>query len=190
MLGKKDGAIRLQGLYIPPIRLFTAVSEHARKIFFFTPVSHFQNPKRKCTMAPRLLNRPFTFLFSLLMGILLSLDIIGTYGFYAIQQDLLTNSGESLALAASDIAGKIDRLALEQVKDIDFVAQSLDLLSPRADNITDILQRLKNTHPSFLFFCIARLSWKSDGFHLSIQNWPCVDPPARIQGHPEWTIPS
>ncbi len=41
------------------------------------------------------------------MGILLSLDIIGTYGFYAIQQDLLTNSGESLALAASDIAGKL-----------------------------------------------------------------------------------
>ncbi len=152
MLGKKDGTIGLQGLYMPPIRLFTAVSEHAREIFFFAPVSHFQNPKQKCTMAPRLLDRPFTFLFSLLMGILLFLAIIGTYGFYAIQQDLLTNSRESLALAASDIAGKIDRLALEQVKDIDFVAQSLDLLSPRADNITDILQWIKNTHPSFLFF--------------------------------------
>jgi len=109
-------------------------------------------------MAPRLPERLFTFLFSLLMGILFFFTIIGTYGFYAIQRDLLTNSGESLALAASDIAGKIDRLAIEQVKNIDFVAQSLDLLSPRADNITDILQQLKNTHPSFLFFCIARLS--------------------------------
>lgn len=100
-------------------------------------------------MPPRLSSRPFLSLFLLLIGMLLVLMLIGAYGFYAIQKDLLENSGKSLALSATDIADKIDRLVHERVQDLDLLSQSLDLQAQGADHIASQLHQVKNSHPSF-----------------------------------------
>lgn len=111
-------------------------------------------------MAPKFSAHSFTRLFTLLIGILLFWTIIATYAFYAIQQNLLSNSGESLALAATDIADKIDRLILERFEDIDFLAQSLDLQAQGPEHIIRTFQHLKTTHPSFLSLLLVDLHGK------------------------------
>lgn len=106
-------------------------------------------------MTSKLPHRPFTCLLLLISGILFSLAVIGSYGFYAIQRDLLANFGESLSLAATDIADKIDRWILERIEDIDFIAQTLALESQDPDTITRTLRNLNNTHPAFRSFSIV-----------------------------------
>lgn len=117
-------------------------------------------------------HRPFTRLLLLIIGILFSLAIIGSYGFYAIQRDLLANSGESLALAATDIADKIDRWILERVEDIDFIAQSLAPESQDPETMTSILKNLQNSYPAVRSLSIVDPSGRRDSSLHDPQNNP------------------
>ncbi|MDA0737499.1 MAG: PDC sensor domain-containing protein [Nitrospirae bacterium] len=117
-------------------------------------------------------HRPFTRLLLLIIGILFSLVIIGSYGFHAIQRDLLANSGKSLALAATDIADKIDRWILERVEDIDFIAQSLAPESQDPETMTSILKNLQNSYPAVRSLSIVDPSGRRDSSLQDPQNNP------------------
>ncbi len=114
-------------------------------------------------MAPNLPHhRPFIRLLFLIIGILFSLAIIGSYGFYAIQRDLLVNSGKSLALAATDIADKIDRWMVDRVEDIDLIAQSIPPESQNPKTTGSTLKILNNSHPAFRSVSIVDHSGRID----------------------------
>lgn len=142
-------------------------------------------------MPSNLHHRPFTRLLLLILGILFLLAIIGSYGFYAIQRDLLANSGESLALAATDIADKIDRWILERVEDIDFMAQTLDLETQDPDAMAKILRHFKITHPAFRSFSIVASPGKLHSSTLESQineQWQTLQGLTAIQKGQTYSI--
>lgn len=123
--------------------------------------------------------RPYRWLpvfITVMTGVALGIGIIALY---YIENRLVATTGESLALAAADIANKLDLLLAEHYRDIQVTAQSQAFHEPDVAAMTAHLNALKKAYPAYLWLgvtdghgrIIAATDPSSVGKNQSGQDW-------------------
>ena len=100
-------------------------------------------------MPPRLAHTQTTKLMTLVCVMAIGASVIGSLALLYVRDRLLSMTGEELALAAADIAEKLDLLSLERHGDMLVLATS-DLL--RAKNYDAVTQRLLDTQAASPYY--------------------------------------
>jgi PAS domain S-box-containing protein len=80
---------------------------------------------------------------------------IGALALRYLENRLVASTGESLALAAADIANKLDLLLAERYGDIQVMAQAPALHEPDVAAMTAHLNALKKAHPAYLWLGVT-----------------------------------
>ena len=101
---------------------------------------------------PRLPYRRVPALIIVLMGVVL---LIGFTTLHYMEDRLVGTTGEGLALAAADIADKLDRILFERYGDIQVMAKALSSRFDEAGAVTEYLVEAKRTHPTYLWLGVT-----------------------------------
>ncbi len=80
---------------------------------------------------------------------------VGYLGLRYVESRLIASTGESLALAAADIAGKLDMLLFERYRDIRLLGDVPLLKEGDARAITIYLQKIQETAPVYLWLGVT-----------------------------------
>lgn len=97
--------------------------------------------------------RQYAWLQVLLVVMTVTSLVIGGIVFYYIEARLLASTGESLALAAADIADKLDRILYERYGDIQMLARTIREGDPAAQS--GYLNEMKAARPYYLWLGIT-----------------------------------
>jgi two-component system cell cycle sensor histidine kinase/response regulator CckA len=80
---------------------------------------------------------------------------IGVFVLYYVESRLVATTGESLALAAADIADKLDRLLFERYGDVQMMARAFGLRSRDTRYMTTYLTWMKKSYPVYLWLGVT-----------------------------------
>ncbi|WP_447987101.1 response regulator [Nitrospira sp. Nam74] len=89
---------------------------------------------------------PHRRLMLLVLGSVAAALLVGIIVLKALRDDLIVRSGESLALAAVGMSGKLDRIFFERYGDIDTFARSVGPQMGNRAELTTALQRMQKTY--------------------------------------------
>jgi len=92
--------------------------------------------------------RRLPFLIVLMAGVAFA---TGGAALHSIENRLVATAGETLALAAADIADKLDRVLFDHYSNIRFMAEGLAPMMRERARMTDYLHRAKKIHPHYLW---------------------------------------
>src|SRR3989441_12431645 len=94
-------------------------------------------------------NRPYVWLPTLIVVMTVVAMVFLARGFYSFQANVIATTGESLALAASDIAEMVDRVLFERYSDVLIAAKAAAFQQRDLRTMTELLVSLKKIYPSY-----------------------------------------
>lgn len=112
----------------------------------------FRTPRDR---APKPSRRMSRLLVALTGGVTLLALAVGAIALRFIEQRLVASAGESVALAASDIAGKLDLLLVERYGDMQMLAVSPVLHAGNPATITPYLESVQAAYPVYLWLGVT-----------------------------------
>src|SRR5207245_10630667 len=91
-------------------------------------------------------NRPYVWLPTLIVVMTVVAMVFLARGFYSFQANVIATTGESLALAASDIAEMVDRILFERYSDVVIAAKAAAFQDRHRRTMTEYLVSLKKLY--------------------------------------------
>ena len=98
---------------------------------------------------------PYAWLPGLILAVFVAIVTLGALGLQHIETRLVGTTGESLALAAADIADKLDRTLYERYGDIHIMAQNPLFQGRNTAAMSDYLHAVKRTLPIHLYLSVT-----------------------------------
>jgi len=122
---------------------------------------------------------PYAWLPVLLVLMVVATLLIGAVALHYVENRLVAMTGESLALAAADIADKLDRLLFERYGDSQMIARAFASQTRNGPYMTEYLAWMKKAYPVYLWLgvtdragrVIAASDPSSMGLDLSRDQW-------------------
>ena len=99
--------------------------------------------------------RPYPWLPTLIIVMTVVALAIGVFVLYYVESRLVATTGESLALAAADIADKLDRLLFERYGDVQMMAHAFGARPRDPRYLTTYLQWMKKSYPVYLWLGVT-----------------------------------
>ncbi len=99
--------------------------------------------------------RQFWWLPALLVLLVVIALVMGGTVFRYVEADLVANSGGTLALAAADIADKLDRILFERYGDVQMMAWAFEARTDNAAYLTSYLAGMKQAYPVYLWLGVT-----------------------------------
>ncbi len=106
-------------------------------------------------LTPPQIAGPYAWLPGLILTIFVAIVTLGALGLQHIETRLVGTTGESLALAAADIADKLDRTLYERYGDIHIMAQNPLFQGRNTAAMSDYLNAVKRTLPIYLYLSVT-----------------------------------
>ncbi len=100
-------------------------------------------------------NRPYVWLPTLIVAMTVVALVFLARGFYSFQANVIATTGESLALAASDIAEMVDRILFERYSDVVIAAKAAAFQQRDRRTMTEYLVSLKKIYPAYLWLAVT-----------------------------------
>src|SRR2546428_9878778 len=100
-------------------------------------------------------NRPYFWLPTLIVVMTVVAMVFLARGFYSFQANVIATTGESLALAASDIAEMVDRVLFERYSDVVIAAKAAAFQQRDRRTMTEHLVSLKKIYPAYLWLSVT-----------------------------------
>ena len=100
-------------------------------------------------------NGPYVWLPALIVVMMVVALVFLARGFYSFQANVIATTGESLALAASDIAEMVDRILFERYSDVVIAAKAAAFQQRDRRTMTEQLVSLKKIYPAYLWLGVT-----------------------------------
>src|SRR5439155_1609736 len=100
-------------------------------------------------------NGPYVWLPALIVMMMVVALVFLARGFYSFQANVIATTGESLALAASDIAEMVDRVLFERYSDVLIAAKAAAFQQRDRRTMTEQLVSLKKIYPAYLWLGVT-----------------------------------
>ncbi|WP_447974393.1 ATP-binding protein [Nitrospira sp. Kam-Ns4a] len=109
----------------------------------------------KASPAPRPHRRPYAWLTVLILVMTVVAVGAGVLALHYVEARLVAMAGESLSLAAAEVADKLDRFLFERYGDVRMMAQAFSGRRPDPSELTRYLQRMKQSYGVYLWLGVA-----------------------------------
>ena len=107
------------------------------------------------TMRTAQRNRPYVWLPTLIVVMMVVALVFVALGFHSFQANVIATTGESLAFAASDIAEIVDRVLFERYNDVLIAAKAATFQQGDRRTMTEYLVSLKKIYPAYLWLAVT-----------------------------------
>ncbi len=101
------------------------------------------------------ISRPYAWLPALILIMVAVPLVIGAITLHVLEMRLVATTGESLSLAASEVADKLDRLLFERSADVEMMARAFSDGMQRPGGIERYLRWMKANYPVYLWLGVA-----------------------------------
>jgi PAS domain S-box-containing protein len=103
---------------------------------------------------PRI-DRPYKWLPALIVSLIVAIFLIGVVAMRVVETFLVEATGESLALAASDIADDLDRMLFERYGDIQMLAKAGIFQGRDPSAMSAYLSEVRRSYPVYLWLAVT-----------------------------------
>jgi two-component system cell cycle sensor histidine kinase/response regulator CckA len=111
--------------------------------------------RRKPDIASPRMPRRYAWLPYLIIGMTVFALAVGFLALRAIERRVVATVGETLALAAADIADKLDRILAERYNDIQIMAQTPVLRGRDREAMTEYLKAMQKVTPIYVWLAVT-----------------------------------
>ncbi len=100
-------------------------------------------------------SRPYAWLPALILVMVAVAVVIAAIALHVLEARLVAATGESLSLAASEIADELDRLLFERSADVEMMARAFSGQARRSGDVDRYLRWMKAKYPVYLWLGVA-----------------------------------
>jgi PAS domain S-box-containing protein len=100
-------------------------------------------------------HHPYAWLPALIVIVTVAVLVVGGLALHYIERQLVVMTGESLSLAAAEVADKLDRLLFERYGDVLMMARAFSLHIHNKRYLADYLDRMERAYPVYLWLGVT-----------------------------------